>query len=133
MQVLKAIHIRENVRWTSFQYSTDFHIYTWHGSYVVIDDDAAIWFVDSPSAGMIDHCDSFIYGNDRYYMYLRRDGCVSCHSDTTKISRILLSESVGDVVEWGRLYVKNVRHKGDTTRLTALSRRLIVDILIQWS
>ncbi len=128
MQIVREIHISEDVRITYYQFVTDLHIYSCQGSYVVIDDDAAIWFIDKPSCSITDHAYGFMREDKKYDVYLYSDGRigVSCGID------ILLSEPVDDTSVSRPLYVKNVRHDGNTTRLTVLALRLIIDLLIQW-
>ncbi len=59
---------------------------------------------------------------------MTNDCCVMVVGDGWSIQ----SEPICNSTMFGQMCIKNVQYEGDTTRLTAQTEEVIVELLIQW-
>ncbi len=128
ISLLKAIRIPGGMCFSRMRYATDLNIYVMGDSYVVIDDEY-ICYVDPPTCPRDYPKVAFMRGERRYFVYTLTNGRISIFCDRKSI----VSEPVADRLSSSQMCIKNVQHEGDTTRLTAQTEEVIVDLLIQWS
>lgn len=127
MQVLKVVRIHERLLFPHYQSATNLHIYTLDGSYVVVDD--AVYYIDTPPYLKWMSLDIAFTREDKSYYVFLTDNSIVVSRDKWRISAELSDETQ----IYCQMYVKNVQHDGDITRLTAWTEEIIVDLLINWS